>query len=349
MSEKVKSIVFAWSSLPYYAQSSLIELKEFGVQITVVSNKGNARTVRLGNLEVIRIDGGDQKISWAKIGLAVPDIFFQGGYGHKAFRRLGKECLDHGRKVVMMNDSCWYPTLRQRYIDPIRHKLVISRTCHALFVPGVGGRKYAVEMGYEGTHLIRDNLYSASPKIFNVKKPINERDKNFIFVGRFEKIKNIELLVSAFIKFSKSNPDWKLHLVGEGTLKSRLPSHRSLVNHDFADAVVLAKLFNESRVLILPSLYEPWGVVVHEATLCGCLLGLSNSVGSLRDLSSSKNCITFESRSEDQIVTMMKEFSKWGANEWDVGSLESVRLSKRFSPDGFRDSVLQIINELQIA
>ena len=34
-----------------------------------------------------------------------------------------------------------------------------------------------------------------------------------------------------------------------------------------------------SKCLILPSLEENWGVVVHESSCCGCLLILSNKVG----------------------------------------------------------------------
>ncbi|KKR31293.1 MAG: Glycosyl transferase, group 1, partial [Candidatus Falkowbacteria bacterium GW2011_GWF2_39_8] len=43
----------------------------------------------------------------------------------------------------------------------------------------------------------------------------NERDKSILFIGRIEKKKSIDLLISAFYQFQKNKPEWRLILAGK--------------------------------------------------------------------------------------------------------------------------------------
>jgi glycosyltransferase involved in cell wall biosynthesis len=46
----------------------------------------------------------------------------------------------------------------------------------------------------------------------------------------------------------------------------------------------LPAVYRAADVFVLPSVYEPFGVVVNEAMLCGCAVIVSDRVGAARDL-----------------------------------------------------------------
>jgi glycosyltransferase involved in cell wall biosynthesis len=83
------------------------------------------------------------------------------------------------------------------------------------------------------------------------------------------------------------------HLVyaGEGPLRRELERQaKSLGLADrvhflgFKNQSELPAVYRASDLLVLPSEYEPFGVVVNEAMLCGCAAAVSNRVGAGRDL-----------------------------------------------------------------
>ena len=47
----------------------------------------------------------------------------------------------------------------------------------------------------------------------------------------------------------------------------------------FVNQSELPSVYRSSDVLVLPSEYEPFGVVVNEALLCGCVAAVSDRVG----------------------------------------------------------------------
>lgn len=102
------------------------------------------------------------------------------------------------------------------------------------------------------------------------------RGDNLIYVGSFNKNKNISAIISASEKLLKKRPNLKLFLVGgtEDELKRFLN-----INHipDFIhvmgniiDKDELRKLYLMSKVFIMPSFFETFGLVYIEALSQGC-------------------------------------------------------------------------------
>src|SRR5208283_2027572 len=83
------------------------------------------------------------------------------------------------------------------------------------------------------------------------------------------------------------------HLVfaGEGPLRSELESRAESLGLKvqthflgFINQSGLPSVYRGSDLLVLPSDYEPFGVVVNEAMLCGCPAIVSDRVGAGGDL-----------------------------------------------------------------
>jgi glycosyltransferase involved in cell wall biosynthesis len=92
--------------------------------------------------------------------------------------------------------------------------------------------------------------------------------------------------------FAKANlPNALLVFAGEGPLRQQLEAEAALMGVTscvrflgFVNQTQLPAIYTAADVMVLPSEYEPFGVVVNEAMLCGCPVAASDHVGAARDL-----------------------------------------------------------------
>lgn len=112
-----------------------------------------------------------------------------------------------------------------------------------------------------------------------------------LFVGRMAPEKGVEELIEAFARLSQGGrDDLQLLMVGEGPLLERLKSRCELENIrgvKFLGFVVpenLYPVYSAADAFVLPSRYEPFGVVAQEAAASGLPLVLSDCCGSAAEL-----------------------------------------------------------------
>lgn len=114
------------------------------------------------------------------------------------------------------------------------------------------------------------------------KNPINtRRPLRYLFVGRLIAAKNVLSLAEHFRRCGK-----QLTIVGSGVLEEQLraiatPNIRLM---GFVPNEQLPEIYRSHDVFILPSLYEPWGLVVEEALYHGLPVIAGNRVGCAADL-----------------------------------------------------------------
>ena len=95
--------------------------------------------------------------------------------------------------------------------------------------------------------------------------------KRVIFVGRMDSQKGYQYLDAIWRIVEKRYPDWRLDIYGEG---ADLPENNCLIpkgKHVYPHAQTLDILnkYKESSILVLTSVYEPFGLVMPEAMSCG--------------------------------------------------------------------------------
>ncbi len=101
--------------------------------------------------------------------------------------------------------------------------------------------------------------------------------RNFLFVGRLIKEKNLHLLISVFNKY----PDLNLTIIGDGPLRASLEAVAK-ENIRFLGSVnnkELPQYYQAADVFVLPSQSETWGLVVEEALNNGTPVIVSSAVG----------------------------------------------------------------------
>lgn len=98
------------------------------------------------------------------------------------------------------------------------------------------------------------------------------KEKSVIFVGRFSVQKDIESLLKIWEIIHEHFPDWMLKIFGEGNLKREslsIINSQNLNIYLFDPVANIMDKYMESSVLVLTSLYEPFGLVLPEAMSCG--------------------------------------------------------------------------------
>ena len=96
--------------------------------------------------------------------------------------------------------------------------------------------------------------------------------KKVIFAGRFDVQKNIEALFKIWELVQQQYPDWELNVYGNGELKPFYESEVKTKGLNITIYPAVPDIFNkyrESSILILTSMYEPFGLVLVEAMSCG--------------------------------------------------------------------------------
>lgn len=99
------------------------------------------------------------------------------------------------------------------------------------------------------------------------------QSKSVIFVGRYSMQKDIGTLLHIWSLVHKKHPDWQLHVYGGyGEQSDSIHTMISQMNANIVEHKPTSQIFDaylNSSLLLLTSLYEPFGLVLPEAMSCG--------------------------------------------------------------------------------
>lgn len=163
-------------------------------------------------------------------------------------------------------------------------KYIIRRMGHA-FPSGVLQNDILIKAGFSGqvhvTHGV--GLPNRTVQVdvdYKTIKTIKTAYK-YLYIGRISKEKNLEYLVNQFNKNGKG-----LTIVGDGLNIEKLKSiaNKNIMFTGYIHNSNLNELYRSHDVFILPSISEPWGLVIDEALSYGLPVIVSNHVGCLEDL-----------------------------------------------------------------
>jgi glycosyltransferase involved in cell wall biosynthesis len=125
---------------------------------------------------------------------------------------------------------------------------------------------------------------------FRQKFGLSTSRKYFLYSGRLAPVKRVDLLIDAFETIAAERPDWDLVVAGDGALGDELrrrvpePVRQRVIWTGFLEQEELKSAYHASDVLVLPSDFEPWAVVVQEAMAARLVVVASDAVGSAHEL-----------------------------------------------------------------
>lgn len=281
-----------------------------------------------------------------------PDVLNLTGYYDPAQLALLLYARLTGIKVIMQNESTAADHARGGMKE--RLKKAIFRLCDGFFCFGTLSADYLLRSGVEPSRiLLRKNAvdndalltaYTEGLKTRTARQQASAlKQHNFIFVGRLIEVKNLLRLVEAFAVARQTAPvipdpvgnnsgstasNWGLILLGEGPLKGAIEQRAAELH--VADAVTVLpgrawykvpEVLALADVLVLPSLSEPWGLVVNEAMVCGMPVIVSDRCGCVVDLvKDQQNGFVIDPEQTSQLAGAMQQFMTGAASLTAMGA-----------------------------
>lgn len=206
-----------------------------------------------------------------------PDIIFMASWNYKLYMNISRDSRAQGTYVVSVFDRQWQGTVKQ-WLGVITSSFYLKPSISNFFVAGDRQATFAHKLGYGNPY---QGYYSANTTRFSSTNQNPEFfNKSFIFIGRLVPSKGVDYLLSAYAQYRNTthNP-WKLILCGKGELEHKCHNQPGVEVLGFMQPEELPTYLAKASCLILPSLFEPWGLVVHEAVTAGLAVIASHHVG----------------------------------------------------------------------
>lgn len=171
-----------------------------------------------------------------------------------------------------------------------------------------------------------------------------------LFVGRLSPEKGLRTLIDA-VTFCKSRGvDVKLVLVGSGPDEEplRVLGQRAGIDlefHGFLEGDALAERYAAADIFVLPSLSEPWGLVVNEAMEFGMPLLLSDRVGCRTVLlQEGTNGFTFSAGDARALASVMEPLLTRPQIREEMGQASRLIIQKH-TIDSWAGSVVRAVSQ----
>ncbi len=276
-----------------------------------------------------------------------PDIIVVSGWMDLAYLPACIYARFVGIKVVVCIDDQWHGTLKQNFASFLSLFSIFKVFFSHAWICGPRQFHYASKIGFNPNKIIND-LYSCdSYKYSKINNTNIYQNRNFIYVGRFDSEKGIDLLFSSWTIFSLNYPDWTLTLVGSSKFLKNA-NFRNVIYKSFLSPDEIIEESLKSTCFILPSLFEPWGVVVHEFASLGLPIIVSDSVGAQSSfVINNFNGYIFKSGDYKDLLNKMIKIANLSYEELCLMSSNSNILSRKITPDSSAFNLLSIIDEPQ--
>jgi glycosyltransferase involved in cell wall biosynthesis len=228
-----------------------------------------------------------------------PDTLLVYGWAYKSHLQV----LRHFKNkipVLFRGDSTLLdkPAGFKNSIRTIYLKWVYKHIDYALYT-GTNNKAYYTKYGLKNSQLVFaphavdndrfDNPHFVEASELRSSLNIKNEEILILYAGKFDRVKNIGALLSAFI--SLNHADVHLLLVGNGVNEVELKaeaaqSHIACNIHfmDFKNQSFMPVVYQAADLFCLPSISETWGLGVNEAMACGKAILVSDKAGCAIDL-----------------------------------------------------------------
>jgi glycosyltransferase involved in cell wall biosynthesis len=224
-------------------------------------------------------------------------------------------------------------------------KSVFVKNCHCAHVYGKTNADYIAQLGmprariYIKRAVANTDLFLSSETIVS---PVKTGPLRLLYVGRFAEEKNLGFLLRAFARVTQATktPRIVLELVGYGPLERQL---RSLSVELGIESIVtfpgkalqsdLPAIYRRADVFVLPSVYEPWGLVAIEAMLCGLPVLASTQCGCTGDLDIPKTGWSFSPYDLTTLAELLEMLSHVDRARLREMGAAARTLASQYSPE----------------
>jgi glycosyltransferase involved in cell wall biosynthesis len=348
--EQPVKILFLYTELAGYFLACVNELASQGAEVHIVRwpvNEEAPFRFEFGNVRIYERRDLD-RAKLLKLAEEIdPSVIYCSGWMDKDYMEVSRRYRNR-IPVIVGFDNQWKGTLKQR-IACLFSRFLIHRYYTHCWVPGALQREYALRLGFPVNKILM-GYYSCDFDYFHKLYLANraEKEKSFpgklLYVGRYYTFKGIEDLWHAFAEIQQELPnDWELWCLGTGDLKAY--SHPKIKHFGFVQPSEMSRFVSEAGVFVLPSHFEPWGVVVHEFAASGFPLIVSDEVGARTAfVEHGHNGYIYTAGDREQLKSVLKKIMNLPGSELFAMGERSVEKAKQITPAKWARTILSVIS-----
>lgn len=214
-----------------------------------------------------------------------------------------------------------------------------------LFVAGEPQVEYARKLGFRPDQILMHNL-SADVDLFHRIMPDTRREqypRRLLYIGRFSADKGLVHLLKAW----EAIPDrkgWRLTLIGNGKEYNKLTGYPDVEILDFMPQEKLVQEMACSGAFILPSVFEPWALVIHEAVCAGLPVLASACCGAASVfIKEGENGYLFTPGNRHSIHRTLETFIGLPEEKWLEMGRKSRDISTKITPEKVAANLLNVL------
>jgi glycosyltransferase involved in cell wall biosynthesis len=249
-----------------------------------------------------------------------------------------------GLQVIIFDES-WYP--RKRAVDYLKGKF-LNTFASGFFLSGKRAYNHFTQRYGIPPERIETGYNTIDVEHFARPQTNGERENILLCVARYSEVKNLKRLIRAFLR-SRMSESYTLQLVGDGPQKEELAAlsagHDSVELKGWVSYDEIPKLYHRAKIVVLPSSFEPWGLVVNEALAAGLPVIASQAVGAAPDLVTADNGSVFHEENEDELVAVLDHWAGMSDAELNAHGAKSTELSRQFTLETWATRLLRLIEK----
>jgi glycosyltransferase involved in cell wall biosynthesis len=244
---------------------------------------------------------GGRIIRWLKENDVRAVVVF--GYNDPGRIRIIRWCHRHGVPCFLFGDSNIKGDVTSGSKAWLKRQIVgrVVRWCTGVMPCGTLGQAYFEKYGarpehvfffpYEPDYDLANQVDDAQIAAARERFVLEPARRRIVYSGRLMPFKRVDLLLDAFVRIADRRPGWDLLVIGDGpernTLRTHIPEHlaaRVTWTGFLDDQKTITALYKTSDLLVLPSDFEPWAVVINEAAAAGLAITATDVVGAAAEL-----------------------------------------------------------------
>lgn len=283
-----------------------------------------------------------------------PDAVFMSGWFDRGYLQVARAMRNQNVPVIAGSDAQWTGAWRQQ-LGRIIAPWYLHSAIDVLWVAGERQRQFAHRLGYRGRRCWA-GYYACDWELFGrvAEKESAEKEPRdesaFLFVGRYASVKGVETLVEAYRQYrqASTNP-WLLICAGAGEQQYLLKGEGGIVDKGFVQPDQLPELMQRASAFVLPSVREPWGVVVQEAAAAGLPLICSDACGAaVHLLQDGYNGYLFETENPKHLAACMARMTQQSDNVLSEMGERSHQLSRQYTPKRWAQTLVNGIHRVRL-
>jgi 1,2-diacylglycerol 3-alpha-glucosyltransferase len=241
------------------------------------------------------------------------DVVTIAGYGRPEYVLMMVYARLIGRKVILFAES-WYPG--NIVFDKLKG-WILSFLVDGFFVSGIRAEKHfhqrlgiPLDRIVKGYSVVDNDHFRQARECLAAK----EFSPYLLCVARYSEEKNLPFLIEAYRRSNKYQK-WHLVLIGDGPQKEAL---QRLIHEDrdwihllgWKSYDELPGWYQQAEAVLLPSSFEPWGLVVNEALAAGVRVLASTACGCVDDLLADHPVNIFDPQDPDGLVKVLNNLAE---------------------------------------